>query len=158
MRVVLKPIHSKRNKNLAPRVRAELKAVYRKEAKTAKRELLLPTRRWSETPEMEIEEIGEFEQEISTDDKRYIWTNEGTRPHTIRAKRVPYLKFQRGFRSKTVPGKLTGRAGARFGGYASKKAVKHPGTSPRNWTKLVSERSQARLAKNVPKALARAVR
>jgi len=70
----------------------------------------------------------------------WVWTDQGTRPHTIQARRAPTLKFRTGFVAKTRPRRFTSRRGRRFGLWRSPVSVRHPGTKPREWTKLLAKK------------------
>lgn len=66
--------------------------------------------------------------------KKFRWTDEGTRPHVIRAKKKPFLRFQTGHQPKTTPGGRFGGPGTATGPWRTTKQVNHPGTEPRNIT------------------------
>ncbi len=83
---------------------------------------------------------------------KWVWIDEGTRPHKIRAKRVPLLKFRSGFSPKTLPNKIASFLGGSFGPFVSTKEVDHPGTEPRNLTKIVVKRRRKRFVNSMIKA------
>lgn len=65
----------------------------------------------------------------------WLWTDEGTKPHVIAAKRVPRLKFQTGFNPKTraiAQGNVGD--GKKFGAWTTPEIVNHPGTEARKFT------------------------
>lgn len=73
---------------------------------------------------------------IYTTDKIYQYVDKGTKPHVIRAKRAPNLRFMsQGFKPKTTPGKIDSVAGAPAdSGFVSKKQVNHPGNEARGFS------------------------
>lgn len=72
-----------------------------------------------------------------------IWrfVDEGTKPHKIRAKNVPLLKFRTGYQPKTLakPARTVPSGGKATGPYVSKAVVNHPGSEARNFTKKIAE-------------------
>lgn len=127
----------------------------KKEAKKLKQEFGGTVTRWKRKPQFTItlQEGGNFE--VGTDNEIYKYVDEGTKPHVIRAKNAPYLSFFRtGFVSKTKANSLNTRAGrAANQNFRQPQMVKHPGTKPRNFTKLIRERSRKRYGNNVIKAI-----
>jgi len=55
---------------------------------------------------------------VFTKDENYIRLDEGTRPHSIAARRVPLLKYQSKFTPKTQPRVLLSRPGGKSGPWA----------------------------------------
>lgn len=90
---------------------------------------------------------------IKTTDQIYNWVDQGTRPHTITAKNVPFLVFRYPYRSATVPNVISSRAAARGNNWARKRSVQHPGTEARNFTDIIIRRLQQRAANRVRQAL-----
>jgi hypothetical protein len=97
--------------------------------------------------------------------KNIWWYNVlGTRPHPIRPKDAPMLVFPWGgpgsYMSKTGPG------GKWYGGPGTvnnatlrfSMGVQHPGTAPRNWTKLAAEEFKPIYSRTVENAWRRALR
>jgi len=69
--------------------------------------------------------------------KKWVWTDEGTKPHIIRPKRARALRFRSGYKSGSRPGTfVTGRS-SYSGGWVSAQIVHHPGTKARNWSSLL---------------------
>lgn len=83
---------------------------------------------------------------------KWVWIDEGTKPHKIKAKNVPLLKFRSGFSSKTFPNRIASFLGGSFGPFVSKKEVNHPGTEPRNFTKIVVKRRRKKFINSMIKA------
>ena len=74
--------------------------------------------------------------------QKWVWLDEGTRAHVIRARRARRLRFRSGgFRAKTSVGKFESGAGrAASGPYRFPLSVQHPGTKARGWSALLSKR------------------
>ena len=68
---------------------------------------------------------------------KWVWLDEGTKPHKIRAKRKPNLVFQSGYSPKTKVGFFGSFPGGSFGPIVSKFEVPHPGTKGRGWSVLI---------------------
>lgn len=108
------------------------------------------TRTWKHKPKFDItitNQGGDYTIGAGTDDPIYMWVSEGTKPHTIRAKRSPYLIFQGGYRAKTRVGIIGSNEGGRDpnGEWFRKKQVKHPGFKGRRFIKLIQSRRQKTL-------------
>lgn len=84
---------------------------------------------------------------VGTDDKIYGYVDKGTKPHVIRAKRKPYLKFKTGYTAKSIPLALRSRSGGYSGGWAQAKAVHHPGNEARRFSEVISTRAQYKFEK-----------
>jgi hypothetical protein len=132
----------------------------RREVVAVKRELALPTKRWKHKVEFyERQATGAQSSavEVGTDDKPYGWTDKGTKRHLIRPKKAKALAFNSNFRAKTKPDSLNSSAGKNAPPVVFAKAVNHPGTKARGFTKQVLKRSKIRFYANVDKAVRRAV-
>lgn len=81
----------------------------------------------------------------------YRYVDGGTKPHKITARRAPSLAFYAsGFRAKTVPNRLSARKGsAANANFRRPLTVNHPGTRPRNYSKIVAELSERRINRGV---------
>ncbi len=73
--------------------------------------------------------------------QKWVWLDEGTKPHIIRAKNAPFLIFRdgRGFTPKTKVKAFSSGAGSNTGSLVSKKQVKHPGIDAREWSLEIAE-------------------
>lgn len=60
----------------------------------------------------------------------------GVPAHTIKPKNAPVLVFQGVYKSKTLPGTFSSRAGGKSGDYVYARAVRHPGIEARGWRDL----------------------
>lgn len=74
--------------------------------------------------------------------KIWVWVNNGTPAHLIRAKRAPNLVFRGGrYSAKTRPNNTRFKgSGTSSGGIVSKKVVHHPGTKARNFDRIIQRR------------------
>lgn len=95
--------------------------------------------------------------EITTDSKVYAWVNEGTRPHIIRPKKAKALRFQWGgygsYKSKTIPGQLSSRAGGQSGDTVFRQEVHHPGFEGRHFTEAIVKKRGDELPRDVNAAI-----
>ena len=76
--------------------------------------------------------------------QKWVWLDEGTKAHIIKARNRPRLVFrQGGFRAKTSIGNLDSSGGAAATGPKRfAKQVNHPGIKARGWTKLLQKRRE----------------
>ena len=90
--------------------------------------------------------------------QKWIWGDEGTRRHVIKAKRKTLAFRQGGFKSKTTPGRIKSRAGSPASGPTRfPKKVNHPGTKPRKWTPLIKKKRTDPFQRNMQRANNKAV-
>jgi hypothetical protein len=87
--------------------------------------------------------------------RRWVWLDEGTRPHFIRARRVSRLRFRTGYRAKTRPGWLGSGPGGANGPWRAPKRVRHRGTAPRRWSRTLAIKEQPFFDKRVQSAVER---
>lgn len=80
-----------------------------------------------------------YEREISTSDQKYLWVDDGTKPHLIAARNYRQLFFNRGSSPKTSPGALEAGAGSPGVMAPGPKVVRHPGTKPRGFSKALAK-------------------
>lgn len=139
--------------DLATIAREEL----RKEARTVERELGLPTRKWRHQVNFYQKDV-RGAVEVGTDDAVYNMLDKGTRPHPIRAKKAKSLAFNTVFRAKTKPDSLSSSSGKSAPPVAFPVSVRHPGTKPRNWKRMVAKRSKVRFPAAVNKRILQATR
>jgi hypothetical protein len=160
-----KPIKPK--KLAVDQIRLNLLNALRKEGRIIAKEFEKTTRTWKgEKPKFEVL-IGLTGKDAtvvvgpSGSDKailKWIWIEEGTKPHKIPkspktdASAKPFLIFREGFSPKTLPGKLGSFPSGSFGPWVRKRQVNHPGTEPRNFSKIVVKRRRKRFANNMIKA------
>lgn len=100
----------------------------------------------------------DYSTEVWTTDQRYLWTDQGTKPHIIRPKNAKVLRFRRVFNAKSVPGRLKAYVGASSGRYLYANVVHHPGTKPRRFTELIEKRRQDWYTARMKQAVANAIK
>ncbi|MFH1553483.1 MAG: hypothetical protein ABII76_01270 [Pseudomonadota bacterium] len=83
----------------------------------------------------------ELRVDITTNDKRYLYVDQGTKPHIIRAKRAKTLAFPSQFTPKTRPGEIGSGHGSHGGPTVYTQEVHHPGTKPRKFSVEIVKRS-----------------
>lgn len=83
----------------------------------------------------------------------YTWVDEGTKPHVIKAKNVPLLRFTGPYHAKTKVNVIASYKGGRGRVWVSKRLVHHPGTEARNFRDIIMKRMQQRAANKVRQAL-----
>jgi hypothetical protein len=144
-------------------VRLRILNELRKEARTVKKEFEKTTATWKGAkPTFEIAigltgkdatvVIGPAGNQKGID--KWIWLNDGTKPHPIAAKNVPNLIFRdgRGFKPKTKVKTFSSGPGANVGKWIKKPAVKHPGIEARDWTGEIVRKRRKPFTKNMIKA------
>jgi len=119
--------------------------VMKQVSRTAGREALRRYRRtvisWSRKPH--FEDVYETTPDsatvlVGTDDPIYGYVDRGTRPHIIEPIGEGYpLRFQSGYRAKTMPGFLGSGQGGPEGPTVRAMRVRHPGTKPRRFTEMI---------------------
>ncbi len=97
------------------------------------------TRTWKHKPKFYMKRTARGIT-INTDDPIYVWTDYGTKPHTIKAKNAPFLVFRYPYRAATKP-RVIGSINAQYGKFWARKVeVHHPGTKPRHFTDEITRR------------------
>lgn len=143
------------------KIRLNLLNALRAEGKIIEREFEKTTRTWQgEKPKFETligltgqdatVIVGPAGSQHAVD--KWVWADEGTRAHIIRAKRVPNLIFRTGYKAKTKVGSFSSGAGGSFGPFRRKKQVRHPGTRARGWSVLIVKRRKKPFTKSILKA------
>ena len=139
----------------------EICAEMRRQGSIYKRYYERTVRTWKTKPGFTVkvsQQTGDYVLEIRYDPRtiggqHYQWVDWGTEAHTITAKRVPMLKFQSGFTSKTRRHVLGSRKGGRSGPWVSKKSVRHPGTEAREFTCEIANRRRNEFNKQIARAV-----
>ena len=88
----------------------------------------------------------------------YALVNAGAKPHTIRRRRAPTLRFQTGYRPATSPRILSSRAASRFGNVVTPLEVRHPGFKGREFDAEIAEQYQPQFEKDIQDAINRGAR
>lgn len=125
-------------------------AALKRTNKQMEKEFKKTTRTWKGKPDIystpPVVTAEGLESATGTDNQIYEYVAKGTKPHTIRARRAPMLRFQTGFSAKTIPGLIGSVQGRRFGPYRSVREVRHPGTKAREFDKRIAAKSEETLA------------
>lgn len=77
---------------------------------------------------------------VFTDDKIYEYVSEGTKPHLIFPKRAKALRFAAKSRAKTRPRVIASGQGSKSGKVIFSKGVIHPGTTAREFHRIIGEK------------------
>ena len=125
----------------------EIETALEREGKEHQRKLKPTVETWKNPPDFESLTSSEGGDLIvltgPTGDEdavlHWLWTDQGTEPHTITARNAPFLKFNQNFIPATSPGKFSSTQAASWGPMATKTTVNHPGTKPRGWTEILSK-------------------
>lgn len=129
-------------------IQRRLQNALNKEAKIVKREYEKTVATWDDPPRFEALTdisgndisilVGPTGTELQV--KKFVWTDQGTKPHVIKAKNAPALIFQSGYSPKTLPNKIASYPAGHFGEFVRVQSVNHPGTEPRNFTRIIVQR------------------
>jgi hypothetical protein len=144
---------SSQYRTLAPQMKAVMDKEIQRETRSVLREYEITTGTWKRKVKFQVTIVGLATASIGTDNEIYGYVDKGTRPHIIRPKTAKALRFNTVFRAKTIPNQLRTRAGMSGPPVAHALEVHHPGNEPRNFTKTIAKRSEARFSKNIAKAM-----
>jgi len=109
-------------------------------AKDIKIDFDVTAQTWTNAPKAKIQHIGDTEAIITMNDDRYVYVNDGTRPHDIRPRNAPRLRFQTGYKPKTVVRQIASRSGGSFGPTVYSLGVRHPGTEGRHFDDEIAKK------------------
>lgn len=148
------------------RVRLEMLNELRKEGRAVRRELKRTVSTWrGDRPDFEFTISlagGDASLLVAPSGnaegvKKWYMLDGGTRPHVIRAKQAPRLRFYaKGFRAKTRPNWVGAGTGQRADqAFRQPQQVFHPGTKPRNWVSVVVARRYYTHVQNMMAAMER---
>lgn len=139
------------------KVRQKLLKALKAEGDAVKKEYEKTVATWNDPPKFEVLTdisgndatvlVGPVGTDIQVN--KFVWTDDGTKPHPIVAKNAPVLVFQSGYSPKTLPGKIASYPAGHFGEFVHTKRVNHPGTKPRNFTKTIIAKRRKPFAKAV---------
>jgi len=87
--------------------------------------------------------------------QKWQWLDEGTRPHPITARRAPLLKFRTLYAPSTTVGEFTSRGSMKYGPWAARLSVQHPGTQARGWSSKLQQMRKQRFVDAMNDALRR---
>jgi len=125
-------------------------------AKEWEKELGKTTATWEDKPAFKVRlerraKLYAVTAEVS--DMRWIWIDQGTKPHDIVPKRPSgVLAFPSVFKPKTRKRYLGSNRGYSGGPMRYAKRVKHPGIEAREWTPMLSRRLTPKFMKTVQDA------
>lgn len=127
----------------------KMEAANRRIADQIRRDYDKTVKTWSKKPKFRIMKVksasGGFMWTVTTDNLIYGYVDLGTKPHDISPKPdnpTGKLWFKAPYRAKTQPNLLSSGAGgiAANARLYTATTVRHPGTKPRNFTKMIKER------------------
>ena len=103
---------------------------------------------WSHQPTVIVKERADGYSLTVKDD---VWgmLDSGTRAHLIVARRAKRLRFGVGGSPKTRPGFIGSQSGRAGSGAVFARAVHHPGTKARGWSKLIAAKYKSRIQRYI---------
>jgi len=140
-----KQIIDKINKNVA------------KQQKIFARDVKKATAAWKTPLELELDDDN-GSVTISTDDDRYKWVDEGTKPHEIRPVRAKVLRFTSGSGVRSEIARRKAKGARRDVGVTYATSVSHPGIRPRSITERVMASRRPRILSSVDDAIEEAIK
>jgi hypothetical protein len=84
--------------------------------------------------------------------QKWVWLDEGTKAHVIKAKNVPNLVFQTNFTPKTKIKTFSSSLGSSSPPWRATKQVQHPGIEARDWTGEIVKRRRKKFTQRIIKA------
>ena len=100
------------------------------------------TATWRTQPSFELQHERTGRWGVKTDSDVYKWVDRGTKRHPIAARNAPYLVWHTPFTAKTTPNVIASASGSYGNVWHSAKQVMHPGTKPRNFSRIISKQAQ----------------
>jgi hypothetical protein len=89
----------------------------------------------------------------------WIWVDFGTKPHVIRAKNAPFLKFQSGYSARTAPvAQFNKGTGQSSGDWVQTQEVDHPGTAARKFSETFMKKLRPPLEDRIQAAIKRGIK
>jgi len=128
-------------------IKREVEKALDAEGKLHQRELKKTVQTWRKKPKFEsLHEYGRGDMIVITGPtgdteaaQHWVWTDKGTKPHIIRARNAPALRFQVNYSPKTFPRQFTSYHAGSWGPWRRPFSVRHPGTEPRRWSEILSQ-------------------
>lgn len=153
MNIGLKPIIPKKNIFDTSKIKAQIENALDNGAIIVQSQLEKNTETWNHSVRFLIS-ASDGKRTIETDDEIYGYVTNGTRAHVIRAKRKNLGFYRTGFQSKTRPGALGSRNGARATeNFIRAKSVVHPGTQARNFEYLTVKKWEKKIIQLLEQAM-----
>jgi hypothetical protein len=141
--------------DIAKEIQKSTQQAVKKENEKTIRALKQATAQWKKPAEFETVETDDGAT-IMTEDQRYTWVDEGTKPHAILPKKSRFLRFRPGDGVRNEIARRQSMAAASdVAVYA--KAVQHPGIRPRNITERVMLRREKDIVKAIEDAVEKAI-
>lgn len=150
--IKLKAIRSSRDPFDPAAYRRAIRAALDATAKQVKADYDKTVATWRNKPSFSIEAPADNERVIGTDDEIYGYVDDGTRPHVIVA-HGKTLAFPGQSSPKTAPRVIGSGGGSRGGATVFTKRVQHPGTDARDFSEVIGEQAEQRLADELQRAL-----
>lgn len=87
-------------------------------------------------------EVGpnKIEATVTTEDQIYTWVDKGTEDHYVPKVPGPILRFQVGYKAKSMPNVIGSTAGGAFGNFAFSKGHWVKGIEPRNFDETIRKK------------------
>lgn len=140
-------------------MRLELLNGLRAAARAVEKDYKATVSTWNKKPKFEtVIALGKTKAEflVGTDDPIYRYVDEGTKPHIIRPRRAKVLRFSSGYTPKTQPNVIGSSAGGASGSEVFSAVVNHPGTEPRNFSKVINLKHKVSFKKIMHESMRRA--
>lgn len=157
-RIAIKAIKPKRNfAQLGQKIVQQQRRQLERDVLAMKADYEKTTATWKHKPLFETRVLmagGVMTGLVFTEDEIFKFVDGGTRPHQIKPRRYPALRFKTGYNAKTRPGVLSSRSGGPFGKYVYAKQVNHPGTEARGFSEAITKKYN----KVIPKHMADIIR
>lgn len=116
-----------------------------------RRDFQKTVRTWKKQPDFIVSQrkiLGGYIYSCYTENEIYMYVNNGTKPHIIRATRgvnfVTPLAFNYPYTAKTRPGVLKSFKGGKGSNFAQAIEVQHPGTKARKFDEIIQKRFKER--------------
>jgi hypothetical protein len=138
--------------NIGPIVDRHVREAVEDQQKRMVKALEKATSAWEKPVDFETNATNDEGATISTEDKRYQWVDEGTKPHVIRPRNARMLRWLPGSNVRNEIARRQARADQRdVAMYA--KEVKHPGIRPRSFTETVIRKRSRHVYKAIDDAV-----
>ena len=86
----------------------------------------------------------------------WLWVDQGTKAHVIKAKTAPYLRFRTGYSARTARvARANVGTGQATGGWVQTEEVNHPGTEAREFSQDILDKLKPPLHERVQDAVTR---
>ena len=128
-----------------------------KQQKIFARDVKKATAAWKTPLELELDDDN-GSVTISTDDDRYKWVDEGTKPHEIRPVRAKVLRFTSGSGVRSEIARRKAKGARRDVGVTYATSVSNPGIRPRSITERVMANRRPRILSSVDDAIEEAIK